>query len=229
MTTTYAIRVDGHLDDHWADWLGELDLCRDDDGTTVTVSVADQAQLHGVLAGLRDIGAVLTGLRTTAAPGRPVLGHPLHTARLTLRPATADDAGPTWRYRQAGPAGSSAYRASFAEPARLAATVVVALGHDPAARVVGDVVLRREDAPRGTAELGWRFDPACHGHAEEAVRELLRHCFQDLGLRRVTATCDLGDDTSRRLAEHVGMRRERRTVHYALLGTEWTPAASVPR
>ena len=69
--TTYAIRVDGHLDDHWSAWLGELDLSRDDDGTTtVTVSVADQAQLHGVLAGLRDIGAVLTDLRATPSSTR---------------------------------------------------------------------------------------------------------------------------------------------------------------
>jgi len=67
--TTYAIRVDGHLDDHWSAWLGALDLTRHDDGTTtLTVAVTDQAQLHGVLAGLRDIGAVLTELRTTEPP-----------------------------------------------------------------------------------------------------------------------------------------------------------------
>ena len=62
--TTYAIRVEGHLDDHWSAWLGELDMTRNDDGTTTfTVTVADQAQLYGVLAGLRDIGAVLTEVR----------------------------------------------------------------------------------------------------------------------------------------------------------------------
>jgi homoserine kinase len=68
---TYAIRVEGHLDDHWATWLGGLDMTRDADGaTTVTVEVADQAQLHGVLAGLRDIGAVISELRTLG-PERP--------------------------------------------------------------------------------------------------------------------------------------------------------------
>ena len=36
----------------------------DDGGTTVTVRAADQARLHGVLAGLRDIGAVISELRT---------------------------------------------------------------------------------------------------------------------------------------------------------------------
>jgi hypothetical protein len=67
--TTYAIRVNGHLDDHWSAWFGELDMTRDDDGTTtLTISIADQAQLHGVLAGLRDIGAVITELRATDSP-----------------------------------------------------------------------------------------------------------------------------------------------------------------
>jgi hypothetical protein len=66
---TYAIRVDGHLDDHWSAWLGELDMTRNDDGTTtITTQIADQAQLHGLFAGLRDIGAVITELRATDAP-----------------------------------------------------------------------------------------------------------------------------------------------------------------
>jgi hypothetical protein len=46
-----------------------FDMTRHDDGTTIlTVSVADQAQLHGVLAGLRDIGVVLVEPRITGAP-----------------------------------------------------------------------------------------------------------------------------------------------------------------
>jgi hypothetical protein len=67
--TTYLIRVEGHLDDHWSVWLGGLDMTRNDDGTTtITALIADQAQLHGVLAGLRDIGAVISELRTAGAP-----------------------------------------------------------------------------------------------------------------------------------------------------------------
>jgi RimJ/RimL family protein N-acetyltransferase len=259
--TTYAIRVDGHLDDHWSAWLGELDMTRDDAGTTtLTVSVADQAQLHGVLAGLRDIGAVLTELRTIAAPApirRSVLELPLHTQHLTLRPATADDADPTWKYRRLEsvnewltgcPADLVGYRTLFSEPARLATTVIVTLGHGPAAPVIGDFIVRREDAWAQLevadqardlqAELGWVLDPAHtrHGYATEAVRELLRHCFQNLGLRRVTAACFLDNDVSWQLMERVGMRRELHalrgslhrsgrwldTVGYALLEEEWT-------
>jgi RimJ/RimL family protein N-acetyltransferase len=110
-------------------------------------------------------------------------------------------------------------------------------------------MLRREDAraqldvaaqTRGMqAELGWVLDPAYtrHGYATEAVRELLRYCFQDLGVRRVTANCFLDNDTSRRLMERVGMRREpyavRDSLHrsgrwldsvgYALLEEDWRP------
>jgi hypothetical protein len=63
--TAYEIRVDGHLDDHWSERLGGLTICRNDDGTsTLAGPVADQAQLHGVLAGLRDIGATLLELRS---------------------------------------------------------------------------------------------------------------------------------------------------------------------
>jgi len=66
---TYAIRVDSHLDDHWSAWLGELEMTRNDDGTTtITTQIADQAQLHGLFAGLRDIGAVITEVRATDAP-----------------------------------------------------------------------------------------------------------------------------------------------------------------
>ncbi|HKI42818.1 MAG TPA: GNAT family protein [Mycobacterium sp.] len=260
--TTYTIRVNGHLDDHWSAWLGELAMTRVDDGTTtVTVSIADQAQLHGVLARLRDIGAVITELRTTGAPdplSRSVLERLLHTERLTLRPATAEDADPTWKFRQLKsvnewltgcPADLDGYRKLFSEPTRLATTVIVTLGHDAAAPLIGDVMLRREDARaqldvadqahQTQAELGWVLDPAYtgHGYATEAVRELFRYCFQDLGARRVTANCFLDNDTSWSLMERVGMRRELHalreslhrsgrwldTVGYAILKEEWSP------
>jgi hypothetical protein len=59
----YDIRVEGHLDDHWSDRLGGLAVTRNADGTTtLTGRLADQAQLYGVLSGLRDIGATLLSL-----------------------------------------------------------------------------------------------------------------------------------------------------------------------
>jgi hypothetical protein len=69
---TYAIRVDGHLDDHWSARFGGLTITRNGDGTTTLAGpVADQAQLHGALAGLRDIGATLLGLCATDATEPP--------------------------------------------------------------------------------------------------------------------------------------------------------------
>ena len=68
--TTYDIRVEGHLDDHWAEWLGGLALTRNADGTTtLTGRLADQAQLYGVLAGLRDIGAALLSVESDGPTG----------------------------------------------------------------------------------------------------------------------------------------------------------------
>jgi hypothetical protein len=60
---TYRIGVAGHLDDRWSNWFGDFTIARCDDGTcTLTGRVTDQAQLHGILARLRDIGATLLSL-----------------------------------------------------------------------------------------------------------------------------------------------------------------------
>jgi len=59
----YVIRVEGHLNEHWSGRLGGLTITHNSDGTTtLTGRLADQAQLHGTLTGLRDIGATLLDL-----------------------------------------------------------------------------------------------------------------------------------------------------------------------
>lgn len=184
---------------------------------------------------------------------------PSYTERLVLRPAVADDDLATWRFRQCesvsrwvthAPSTFEEYQARFRAPSHLASTIVVELGGE----VIGDLMLRVEDGwaqaeiadrARGVqAELGWTLDPghARHGYATEAVRELLRVCFDELGLRRVTAACFAANEASWRLMERVGMRREIRTVRkslhrsgdwldglgYALLADEWRATASGP-
>jgi RimJ/RimL family protein N-acetyltransferase len=259
--TRYELRVAGHLDDRWADWFGDVTITRRDDGTTtLAASVADQAQLHGLLAGIRDLGATLVSLQG-GAPGTvaPALERPLHTQRLTLRPATPQDAEATWSFRRlesvaqwltGTPTDFEAYRTVFLEPARLATTVVVERDDGDGRAVIGDLMLRREDAwaqtevadrATGTqAELGWVLDPRWtgRGYATEAVRELLRYCFEDLGVRRVVAGCFSDNAASWRLMERVGMRRETHAVRdslhrsgawldsfvYAVLADEWAAA-----
>ena len=255
--TAYELRLAGHLDDHWAALFGDLTLARHDDGTTVlTGPVVDQAQLHGVLARVRDVGATLLGVRTLADPStgavEPTLAHSLRTGRLTLRTATVDDADATWKYRRLDSVGEwltevptdlEAYRARFADAARLANTVVGELD----GQIVGDFMVRIEDAwaqaevadqaRNKQAELGWVLHPGHtgHGYATEAVRGLLTYCFDEQSVRRVVANCFLANDSSWRLMERVGMRREGHalaeslhrsgqwldTVTYAVLADEW--------
>lgn len=59
-STCYRIRVDGHLDQRWADWFGDMTLSRETDGTTLLRGpVVDQSALHGLLQTIRDLGLPL--------------------------------------------------------------------------------------------------------------------------------------------------------------------------
>ncbi len=177
---------------------------------------------------------------------------PLRTARLTIRPATTEDVEATWRIRRLPEVGRwitrwpterAAYAEAFCAPERLPLTLV----YERDGTVIGDLMLRVEDAwaqaevaddARGVqAELGWTLDPALggHGYATEAVAELVRACFEELGLRRLLANCFADNTASWRLMERLGMRRElvtvRESLHrelgwvdglgYALLAEEW--------
>jgi RimJ/RimL family protein N-acetyltransferase len=177
---------------------------------------------------------------------------PVRTPRLSLRRTTPDDLEATWGYRGLAEVGrwltsaSSSierYRAAFEDPERLAMLLVVELD----GAVIGDLMVKVGDAwaqaevkeqARGVqAELGWVIHPdhTGHGYASESVRELLRLCFDELHLRRVTADCFADNEASWRLMERVGMRREVHTLQeslhrsgrwldglgYALLADEW--------
>jgi RimJ/RimL family protein N-acetyltransferase len=177
---------------------------------------------------------------------------PVRTRRLSLRPATAADVVPIWGYRRLdavsrwlirAPRTLEEFRTHFDTPESLAKTLVI----ERDGELIGDLMLAVENGwaqaevveqARGVqAELGWVLHPdhAGHGFASEAVRELIRLCFDQLGLRRVTANCFADNEASWRLMERVGMRREIHTVReslhrsgrwldgigYALLADEW--------
>ncbi|HMM40716.1 MAG TPA: hypothetical protein PKA95_02310 [Thermomicrobiales bacterium] len=60
---TYQIRVKGRLDQQWADWFDGLRItCGPDGSTLLAGEVADQAQLHGLLARVRDLGLELASV-----------------------------------------------------------------------------------------------------------------------------------------------------------------------
>lgn len=60
---TYRIQIQGRLDETWQDWFGNtamsIEAGRATPVTTLISSVADQSDLHGVLARIRDIGLPL--------------------------------------------------------------------------------------------------------------------------------------------------------------------------
>lgn len=104
-----------------------------------------------------------------------------------------------------------------------------------------------------TWELGYVFNAehTGHGYATESARRLLDHCFGTLGADRVVAQCDVLNDSSWRLLERLGMRREAHRLanasfnqgadgepewvdsyQYAVLDREWAqgtrPAEALP-
>jgi hypothetical protein len=81
--SAYRLQVDGHLDQHWSPWFGDLTLTHQDDGTTSLAGpVTDQAQLHGLLTKIRDLGITLISVQvvdvttttTTHRAARPTRG-----------------------------------------------------------------------------------------------------------------------------------------------------------
>lgn len=70
--TAYALRVRGHLDPRWSDYLAGLQIVHEADGnTTLTGPLPDQAALHGVLAAIRDLGMTLISVNRVEDLGRP--------------------------------------------------------------------------------------------------------------------------------------------------------------
>lgn len=74
--------------------------------------------------------------------------------------------------------------------------------------VAGSVDLRHVDASRG--ELAWSLSPLHRGRGvgARAVRLVLTHAFERLGLTRVEAYVDPGNHAALRLAARAGLRRE---------------------
>lgn len=56
----YSIKIEGHLDESWAEWFEGLLFTYENDGsTTLSGEIADQAALHGLLKKIRDLGLPL--------------------------------------------------------------------------------------------------------------------------------------------------------------------------
>ena len=86
----YRLRVNGHLDHHWSAWFGGLTLAHDTDGTsTLSGPVADQAQLHGILTKIRDLGLTLITVEVVDPPDKDRQAAAKETHRVVGAPTTA--------------------------------------------------------------------------------------------------------------------------------------------
>jgi len=152
---------------------------------------------------------------------------PVRTERLLIRPLEPGDVPALFEIRRqpevaqwmtASPDDYDEFAQAFSEPARTDTTLVML--HDDA--LIGDLYVAVSDAwgqrevvagaRRTQAEIGWCVDPsyAGQGFASEGAAELLRLCFDGLGLRRATAGAFAANVASIRVMEKVGMTLEGR-------------------
>lgn len=59
----YEIQVKGYLDARWNELFEGMTIAWQDNVTTISGMVADQAALHGLLARVRDYGLVLISIK----------------------------------------------------------------------------------------------------------------------------------------------------------------------
>ena len=63
--TYYEIQVKGYLDARWNELFDGMSIAWEDNVTTISGMVADQAALHGLLARVRDYGLVLISIQSS--------------------------------------------------------------------------------------------------------------------------------------------------------------------
>ena len=182
-------------------------------------------------------------------PVAPAL--PVRTARLVLRPFTADDVDPLYAFHSDPDAVRYVpypprTREQVVEVLRRKAAntglgqegdlleLAVVRAADQA--LIGDVLLALRSVDHQTLEVGYIFAPSAggRGYATETVRALVDLAFGPIGARRVTARVDARNRRSAALLERLGFRLEAHLVEnewfkgelsseldYAVLAREW--------
>jgi RimJ/RimL family protein N-acetyltransferase len=88
-------------------------------------------------------------------------------------------------------------------------------------RLIGgcDLTLEQPDE----ADLGFILarDVWGRGYASEIALALVRAGFEQLGVRRIFATCDVANHASARVLEHAGLRREARLERHTFAKDTW--------
>jgi [ribosomal protein S5]-alanine N-acetyltransferase len=100
--------------------------------------------------------------------------------------------------------------------------------------IIGGITLGVIDRTAGEAAFSYLLNRAMwgQGYATEALIEMLRFGFTQLGLRRIADSCDAENSASARVMEKCGLRLEREhddERFYALTAAEWQAVASTIR
>ena len=65
----YQIKISGHINLDWSDYIDDLNIQQNDQGQTVLTGVLpDQTALHGVLMRIRDLGLSLIEVKQIEDP-----------------------------------------------------------------------------------------------------------------------------------------------------------------
>ncbi len=90
-------------------------------------------------------------------------------------------------------------------------------------RVIGQVSLQWLSQAHRQGEIGFILNPDYQGRglATEAVEVMLNLGFDKLGLHRIIGRCDARNESSARLMERLGMRREAHFRHSEIFKGEW--------
>jgi RimJ/RimL family protein N-acetyltransferase len=93
-----------------------------------------------------------------------------------------------------------------------------------AGSVIGHVNLALVSSAHRQGEIGFVLHPdhSGKGYAREASLVLMRLGFDELGLHRIFGRCDARNESSARLMERLGMRREAHLHENELVKGEWT-------
>ncbi|WP_130799887.1 GNAT family N-acetyltransferase [Streptomyces otsuchiensis] len=174
---------------------------------------------------------------------------PIRTARLVLRPFTADDEADMlafesrpdvarYLYNEARTPEDNARELALrqGQTALRADGDTITLAVDAAGTVIGYVLLTLRSGQHRQGEFGYVFHPdhGGQGYATEAAVEILRLAFETARMHRVIGRCDARNTASAALMERLGMRQEAHFVeseifkgewgselHYAMLESEW--------
>lgn len=163
---------------------------------------------------------------------------PIVTPRLTLRPFTRGDVDAVFDYRGRDDVALYLFDAALSrEECALAIQqrtlqtswveegdkIVLAVELSGEGPLIGEMSLIWRSSEARQGEIGWIFHPDYqgHGYATEAARAIVDLGFAGADLHRIFARCDARNESSWRLMERLGMRREAHFREHALFKGGW--------